>query len=315
MFKSFSFLDIAKAMFVLYLIYFFTTVVPTMFSEYINSKGADKTTIEQIAKNVSRAVVDESNAKVNDIIKDLRAQNSVAIKAVEDLGDKVSGIGVIVGSFNPNIEEEVAGDYFEDVDGLRDLHDFLVYSGLETEDGSKMPIATVYYSPEQEDREKRVTTNSHKIEFKANVIEAISKDGKPSRTVEAWAENSYSTVSKGKKYPIDLYISDWAIKKPPKSFMWNPNLNLSMLAEVDSFFPGLGVSLCSYGKTKKDVDWRFVNVFVGAANDYNDVMVGVIPVSYNVANHLPLVSNIFVGPFIGTDFKEEIYGLGVSVPF
>lgn len=314
MFKpEFSLLDIAKVIGIVYLVYFLATKVPTMFDNYLESDGINQTTIEQIAKNVSRAEVVASNKEVNATIKDLRAQNSAALKAVEALGDKVSGIGQITGVSPQNVEKKVEGEHIIDADGSRDLHTFLVHSGLETKDGGKMPIATVYYSPEIEDSEDRVVTDAHKIEFKTNVIESISKDGNPTRTVEAWAENNWSLESKGKKYPVDLYIDSWVIKKPPKSFMWNPNLALSVFASMDEFFPAFSVSLWSYGHTKKDTDWLFASMFIGASDD--DVMVGFVPASYNIGNELPLVSNMFVGPFIGSNFKEVIFGVGLTIPF
>ena len=309
-----SLLDIAKTIGILCLVFFLITKVPSMFNKYIDSESVDQTTIEQIAKkNVSRAVVVANNKEVNDTIKGLRAQKSVALKSIEDLGDKVSGIGVIVGSMSQNVEHVVPGDYIEADPGYQDLHTFLVHSSLENTDGNKMPIATIYYSPEVEDKDDRIATDAHKIEFKTNVIEAISADGKSTRTVEAWAENNWSLESKGSKYPIDLYIDKWVIKKPPKSFMWNPNLALSVFAGMDGFFPGFSMSFWSYGYTKKDADWRFASVFVGATDE--DFMLGVIPVLYNIGNELPLVSNVYIGPFVGSNFEEVIYGAGIVVPF
>ena len=219
---------------------------------------------------------------------------------------------ITVATVSSNIEREVAGEYHEDKEGIRDLHRFLVYSGLTSDDGSKMPLATVYYSPEQDDVEGRVTTNAHEIEFKAEVIESVSKDGSKTHVVNAWAENSYSSESKGKKFEIDLNIGEWFVEKPSKSFMWNINLNASMLASMYEFYPAVGLSVWSYGYTKKDCDWKFANIFVGATDD---VRVGVSPVAYNIANHLPLINNVFLGPFIDTDFKDIGYGVVISIPF
>lgn len=311
MFSKFSILDIAKAVGVVCLIYFLVIKVPTMFNSYIEQ--GNQTTITQVADGVPRAVVVTSDVEVKEAIKALHEQTSAAIEAVKELGDKVTGIGNMTGKVNQNVEETVVGDYFDDGSGSRDLHTFLVHSGLETDDGSKMPIATVYYSPEIEDRTNRVSTDAHKIEFKTNIIEAISKDGKPTRTAEAWVENNWSAESKGKRYPIGLYIDDWSINKPPKSLMWNFNLTLSTAISMDDIYPGIGLSLLSYGHTKKDADWRFVNIF--AAGSENDILVGVMPVLYNAGNYLPLVSNLFVGPFVGYDFEEVVYGVGIVVPF
>ena len=308
-----NFFDVVKAIGVAACVYFLIVQVPSMFNKHVDSKNIDKTVIEQIAKNVSRAVVEENDSEVDTLVEELRAQNSVAIKSIKELGDKVSGIGIIVGSIEQSVEKEVIGDYYDDTEGSRDLHTFLVNSSLESKDGSKMPIATVYYSPEIEDINDRVATDAHKIEFRTNIIEAISVDDKPTRTVEAWAENNWTSESKGKKYPIDLYIDKWAIKKPPKSFMWNPRLGIAMFASIDDMFPGIDISLWSYGNTKRDVDFRFMDVFLGGTDE--DFIVGLIPVSYNIGNKVPLVSNMFVGAFVGSDFEDVNYGLSISVPF
>ena len=58
--------------------------------------------------------------------------------------------------------------------------------------------------------------------------------------------------------------------------------------------PYLGVSFLGYGKTKDDLNWRFIKAIVSPSEEA--VGVGACPLSYNVGKNLPLFSNIWISP-------------------
>ena len=180
-----------------------------------------------------------------------------------------------------------------------------------------MPVATVYYSPNVKKGDKWAV-QTHPLKYNATVVSSEDRDGNENRYVEFWAENDFVKESKGVKYELPLDKVDWVKKEPKdKEFMFNPRLGISANFGATSIYPGLDLSLFSYGKTKRDMDWRFLSFGVGGTS--KDIYVGLIPISYNMGEFLPLVENMFIGPYIGTgisSFGSKInYGVGISVPF
>jgi hypothetical protein len=62
------------------------------------------------------------------------------------------------------------------------------------------------------------------------------------------------------------------------------------------------------------MDWRFLTLGIGG--DKDEVYGYFMPVQYNIGNFIPLVENMFVGPFIGVGTDTDVtYGAGISVLF
>lgn len=312
--------DIAKTVAVIALVLFLFVHVPNMFAGWYDSKSnLNHTIIENIAKNVAMATVVESNKELRRVIKVLEGQDSKALQAMRDIKAEVKEVGRIQADLRGEVKEYAKGTYFRDEerDGARDLADTIVM--FEDSNENEYPVATVYYSPNLPKIEDRWTVAPHNLKFNANIILAQQEDGTYKRVVEAWIENHYSSLGKDsagnyKKFPVDLQILDWAKKKErSKKFMFNPRIGVSSVVG-DEVYPNLGISLFSYGRTKRDMDWRFLEIGVGGTTD--TLYFGASPASYNIGNMLPLIENVFMGPYIGlSDSTETIYGVGFSVPF
>lgn len=104
---------------------------------------------------------------------------------------------------------------------------------------------------------------------------------------------------------------------------WNPKLDIELglgstlpYVDINPYF-GLNISFMSYGKTEDDLSWRFLRLGLGYfASDDEKLMLNFSPVVANIAKRLPLVSNIWTGPTIGTNFNETVMvGLGISAVF
>jgi len=114
---------------------------------------------------------------------------------------------------------------------------------------------------------------------------------------------------------------DWAkSEKNDKSFyLWNPRLGIGGLATNDFAAPKLDISLSSYGKTKRDMDWRFITLGVGYSNyesDNKDFIFEFSPAQWNFGNVVPLIENAFIGPSIGWVIPGNTsFGFSISVPF
>src|SRR3990167_1701729 len=117
--------------------------------------------------------------------------------------------------------------------------------------------------------------------------------------------HKFTITSNGTTVPVKITDAKFVEEKPESKFRFNPRLYMSVdlgthvhpapLAEV---LPNLQVSLFSYGKTKLGPSWTFAGVGLGYASQSNELGVVVSPVNYNVAQHLPLVENLHVGPSV-----------------
>jgi hypothetical protein len=106
----------------------------------------------------------------------------------------------------------------------------------------------------------------------------------------------------------------------PKMFRWNPKLDLAVGGSLDTSLKGgvvadVGVSFMSYGITNNDIKWRFLRFGIGLRN--KNLSLSFSPFQYNIAQHLPLVSNIYLSPILGYDFGNLIphFGGQLSVVF
>ena len=70
----------------------------------------------------------------------------------------------------------------------------------------------------------------------------------------------------------------------------------------------VGLSISSYGLTRKDPEWLFGRLSIDVGKE---VSIGFTPVLYNVGKDLPLFNNLWVGGFgnYGLTSKDKRIGL------
>lgn len=260
-------------------------------SDDIAAKGivVDTKLLEDKIDNLDKEIIDytkEQNEQINEIGKTVaKIEQTVNTK---DSSDKIYTKG-------KKTDYEFIKIYAKDVDGV------------------EYPIAWAMYHPNQVP-EKRWKTGTYPIEFHSKII--ISENEQTSHSLmQAWVENNQMKETKGNKYPINVKDIEWTKRlSKTKSWNFNPRLSLGMMAGVDEIYPALNLSWFSYGRTKGDMDWRFLPMGVGGNGD--DVFFHISLLEYNIAKHVPLIDNMFIGPYImfDTDFEKD-YMMSVSVPF
>lgn len=129
--------------------------------------------------------------------------------------------------------------------------------------------------------------------------------------------HKFTIASNGKTYPVKIDNAKFVEEKPEAKFRFNPRLYMGVdvgayvhptpAAEV---FPNLQVSLFSYGKTKTAPSWTFAGLGLGYASQAKELGVIVSPVNYNIAQHLPLVENLHVGPSLMVNTSGGVAILG-----
>ena len=83
-------------------------------------------------------------------------------------------------------------------------------------------------------------------------------------------------------------------------FPWAPHLDLAAIVGWNGTAPqygaSLGVSFMGYGLTDNDLSWRFLRLGVTLSNQ--NVGLDFEPFAWNLGGPLPLVSNLWIGPFV-----------------
>ena len=280
-----------------------------------NTATLTETQIVQLLENIAQAQVVPDNTKVNELIAQLKEQNSELLKVIKGQGKKIDELGTVVAELK-GAAVEVASNKYEDPDVDTRTYD---YAQLFRKDakGEEFPIADVRYHPYLD--EDPWTLNTYPLTFHVNVVETEQESGIYDRYVEAYVKSEYISSYADKNFPVDVEFN-WAKKEiKEKSFdWWNPRLGLGGTLTTDAFAAVLDFSIFSYGRTERDMDWRFVTVGGGAYKE-NDNWEGVLslePFSWNFGNAIPLVENLFIGPIWTLDTNnEQGYGLKVSIPF
>lgn len=100
----------------------------------------------------------------------------------------------------------------------------------------------------------------------------------------------------------------------PNRMQWATHLNAGSFGGVNAAGFEWGahadITLAGYGKTKNDLDYKLLGFGVNANKDYLDF--NVVPAYWRLANVLPLVSNVYVGPGVGVGSKGTSYFLTIG---
>lgn len=124
----------------------------------------------------------------------------------------------------------------------------------------------------------------------------------------------------GKKEDLPIAKAEFVEEYPESKFRLNPNIYLGVDAAVKPSpfegdgIPNLTLSVFNYGKFKNKPDWTILNLGFGYAIDDKGPVFTINPVSYNIANHIPLISNMYIGPSFNIGFNKAIYlGFGTHI--
>jgi hypothetical protein len=278
-----------------------------------HDRGLDETTVTKIAENIVKAQVVESNKRLDTLIEEFKKQNSIVIDEIENKKEEIVELGRVISSLQSEISEMKSNFIFKDNENPKKDVDFTQVS-REASNGESFPTADIYYSPNL-DSDNRWTINTHPLKFYTTVVETETKDGFSNRYVELNVENRRIPSLRGKLFPIKIDDFVWEKKEiKDKSFDFNPRLSFGATCTNECIYPNIGISLFSYGRTYRDINFRFLTIAAGGDND--KLSLGLTPVSYNLGEFIPLVENLFLGPNVSINTDNDIsYGGDLSVPF
>lgn len=270
-----------------------------------------KSEIEMIAKNIVKETVVENAKAFDALVKELKVSNEQLMEAVKKDKGKITEVAKIVGTMEEQVKDLHTTNTWGTPEKPEAIYDEV---WLYREEGEySLPIGRVFYTNDLVGEEEPWTVDLFPIDYNAVIVETEGDTHK--RYVELWAENNMIPESKGKKYPIAIKSVQWEIDPiKTKSFSFNPRLSVAGVFGTEGIFPALSCSFFSYGKTKVDNTLRFLEIGVGG--DDQNVYGMLSPISYNIGENIPLISNLFIGPVVTLNWDRKIgYGLSVAVPF
>ncbi len=295
--------------------FFIVTPLIGQVMDYFNAKETlYNEQMIQLGQGIASKRIEYNNKLLQEQIKLLNKQITEEVKARDQ---QIIAIGNIVAQLKQDFKEQVGYNYVDKTDASKNYSEVTIKKEIDMGKGEKdeIPWGWAMYSPNIKG-EKKWTTGTYPIDLYTNVAigEEDGKGGRKDAYVEAYMTSKVFDKDKDKKFPIDIKSINW-VEKPPKekSFMWNPRFSLGLNIASDSF-AAIEASLFSYGRTKGDMDWRFLGVGFGANSDSEYLYIA--PIEYNIGKPLPMMENLFISPFIGMDTDNEtVWGVQLQIPF
>jgi hypothetical protein len=131
------------------------------------------------------------------------------------------------------------------------------------------------------------------------IVQSVTKSGATNHYINLWELNNRD--ERVGKLELDRF--EIVVQKPEQKefFLWAPHVDLGAFFGTDipfSFFGGASIGFTSsgYGLTKNDLSWKFFRL--GADITEETVGVSFSPAQYRISDLLPLVSNLYIGPYV-----------------
>jgi hypothetical protein len=278
---------------------------------------------KQYNDNLVRAHTEVVKSLKNEI-KELDNRWDAARKDIKEKNEEIVNMGETVAKLNENVRDlRVKSDhtYKEGTGDYNEQHFKKIMYKYKDEDLNviEVPIAWAIYFPNREP-DKQWKTGVYPLEYHSKIVQSEQEDGQINIYTEVYFENNKDKSSRGIEVPVKIANSEFKqLRKENKEFFWwAPHINFTVdfgIGDLDvGIIPGVSVSIAGYGRTYNDLDWKFIELGVNSNGD--DTYFKFMPFSYNIGNHIPLVSNTFLGPFVGFSTEAEtVFGVGLSIPF
>lgn len=128
-----------------------------------------------------------------------------------------------------------------------------------------------------------------------------------------YAYSKFNIEVNNKSYSVKIDKANYIEEYPTAKFRFGtyPYLGLNVGSSINNsprleIAPSLEIFLLSYGKTKLQPNWLFFGLGLGYETQAKKINLTASPIEYNVAQHLPLVKNIFIGPSVSINSLSNI---------
>lgn len=140
--------------------------------------------------------------------------------------------------------------------------------------------------------------------FKGELVESLSTTGARNFYLKLYEMDQDKIVNEVQLTDFEVVIDD---NTSPAFWWWAPTLdvglNLSMSKQKKIRYGGsMGISFMGFGINKNRLSWRFLRLSLDLQETPG---VGFSPLLYNIADQIPLVKNLWIGPQISYFIDQE----------
>lgn len=309
---NFNVWDITKSIALVFVILFVIFYSSKLYNNFSTNMIKNQESITKMVENTGMLIyktADKSDFK--DLVEELQSENNKLLDQIKTqqrhTKEIIDEIGVVKANIKATRDLYQSSTKTYDKEGQEYNH----YEYKEIKNGGGK-VAWVMYYPNRE-AEKRWKVGTFQLNTQTTVVESENKDGSYNRYVEIELRDKNDN-----EIPVTVNAIKWE-KNPIKtnSFsFWNPRIALDINFSKSLDF-GLDMSFMSYGKTDRDMIWRFIEFGVLTNSEMDDIAFSIQPLSWNIGEVLPIIENLFVGPSFtyGIKNNEMKYGFGISIPF
>lgn len=262
------------------------------------SLSAQKELIDGITKSSSQY---STKGDIEKFIKDNNTSLEAIKKDLDTLNAKINTVNVVTvrsnGQIASNLPSTSTTPNPNPIASSNDPFGFLKnqqHLSLNENFGDiKVPFGKVSFSAWQE---KPWAVAISQREYK--VVNVIGTD----ENNKNYVYNKFSVSVDNKNYDIKITKSETKQEFPSSKFSFNPRLFLGVSGGVNAnqlkgeFTPDISVGLFSYGRFKSSPDLSIAQLGIGVGTVSQKPQLTITPISYNIGQHIPLMTNAFVGP-------------------
>lgn len=244
---------------------------------------------------------------INKFIKD----NNVNLKSIQDdlgrLGASITAANIVTvhssGQVTNNVPSTTTGGINPVPVTIPDpfgyLHSTQLLSLNENFGNTLVPIGQIGFSAWQQ-----APWNVDILPRTYKVVNVIGTD----ENQRAYVYNKFTVQVNNKSYDVKIDTAETKQEFPEAKWsLWNPRLFLGMDGGVTiqkvkgEFVPNVNVGIMSYGRYKNQPDFSVLQVGVGYGTVSQNIQFNIMPAAYNIGKHIPLMSNMYLGPSIHID--------------
>lgn len=146
---------------------------------------------------------------------------------------------------------------------------------------------------------------------------AVTVIGEQGQDMPPVVYNQFKIIVDNKEYEVPISQVKTVTLEKQKGFRVKPNIFLGISSGVSlnnepnsEVYPYIEASIFEYGKENYNPSWAFVGISTGYNVVEKSFAVGISPFQYNIADHLPLINNLYIGPQVSFSTEETISVLG-----
>jgi len=132
-----------------------------------------------------------------------------------------------------------------------------------------------------------------------------------------YAYNKFIIRSNDQEYPVEIQESKFLQEVPESHFsFWNPRLYLGMGLGANISVPTaeaaplLMINIMSYGRYRDQPDITVLGLGIGYGLNEKRASAILIPVQYNVGQHILFMKNLYIGAGLGVDTASSVQLFG-----